>query len=902
MPESSRWHAEIRHRLEGLALPPAREAAIIQELADHLDDEFERAIASGAVEAEAAKQVLAGLSNGTLLEDGLRTLERSPGLEQIVPGKARGSYLITDLWQDFRYGARMFRRNPGFTALAVLSLGLGIGANAAMFNIVSAVLIRPLPFPDSGRLVRAANSGFYPPGGLVALQQQSRTMDFAGFKPGVDLNLTSHGEAWRLTGSSVSANLFTVLGVEAELGRVFRSGDDQPGQHNLVVLSHALWQDRFGGEPGVIGQTITLGGVDRQVVGVASSRFAFPDASTRFWIPLRLDPRDQSAYWAQDFMPVVARLRAGVTLAQAQSEIQALSRQMIALYPYPMGRNFNAQSTVIPLQEFLVKDIRVRLIVLQCAVGLVLLIACSNVANLLLARAASRQKEMALRTALGAARSRIVRQLLTESIMLAIAGGAAGVAMAAWSASALEVVLPADAAGWSDFSVGWQVVLFAGVLSVLTGLAFGLTPALTVFGPDLAGSIKTGGQRSAGTARARFRSALIVGEVAVAVVLSVGAGLLIRSLWKLAQVNPGFEPKNILTLRISPDQSLCKDRSRCIAFYDELLRRARDLGQIQDVAAANTLPLSSSVPTLPVVVEDHPYEPSERTAPLFWAGAVTPDYFRLMQIPILVGRALTVADGEKSAPVVVISASTARRYWPNQNPIGKHIRPVFEDRWRTVVGVAGDVRQFDLANRAPDLIPGAIYMPYSQSVEASRRVPAAMTLIVRTGTQPPAVASDIRQLVGDLNPNVPVGEISTMESLLDASSQQSRSMAWLFAGFASVALLLAAVGAYGVVSWSTAQRTFEIGLRVALGASRQSVFSLVIGQSLRLVILGLALGVMASFALTRALAAFLYATAAWDAVTFSCVSGLLVAVALLAGFFPARRAASVDPLIALRME
>jgi putative ABC transport system permease protein len=902
MLENSRWREEIRRQLDRLGLPPAREAEIVEELSQHLEDEYRKALACGASEEEARQQVIEGLSGGKLLAEELAPVEQRINPEPIVPGKARGISVFRDLWQDVRYATRILRKNPGFTALAVLSLALGIGGNAAMFSIVSAVLIRPLPYPEPERLVRAANDGYYPPGGLVALQRQSRTMDVSGYMPTIDLNLTGQDGVWRLTGSSVSANLFTVLGVEAELGRAFRNGDDQPGKDNLVILSHTLWLERFDGDPGVIGRVITFGGVGRQVVGVMPPRFAFPDAAARFWIPLDLDPRDENAYWAHGFMPVVARVRPGATLAQAQNEIRSLSRQMLALFPYPMGSDFNAQSTVIPLQEFLVTNVRARLIVLQCAISLVLLIACANVANLLLARASSRQKEMALRAALGAARGRIVRQLLTESVLLAFAGGAVGVLLAGWSASALKLVLPADAISWPDFSIGWQVLLFASALSVVTGLAFGLAPALTLFGYDLAGMIKTGGPRSMGTARARFRSALIVAEVALAVVLSVGAGLLVQTLWRLAQVNPGFQPQQVFTLRVSPDQSLCNERSRCIALYDEVLRRAQSIPRVYEVAAANTLPLSNDVPSLPVVVQGRPYVPSEHTAPLFWAGAVTPAYFRLMHIPILEGRGLTAGDGERSEPVIVVSAATAQYYWPGQNPIGKHIRPVFENAWRTVVGVAGDVRQYDLANHAPNYIGGALYMPYSQAVENDRQLPASMTLIVRIGGDPSGVVSGIHKLVHDLNPNVPISEVRAMESLVDASTQQSRSMAGLFASFAGIALLLAAIGTYGVVSWSTAQRAFEIGLRVALGAPRRSVFTLVLGQSLRLVISGLALGVAASFALTHALSAFLYATASWDAFTFSGVSVLLLAVALLAGYFPARRAANVDPLTALRIE
>ena len=900
MLDTSQWYGEIRGRLHGLSLPPVREAEIVAEIADHLEQEYDRAIACGLAEADAERQALAALNDPGLLEQ-LRAVERGRPAETIVLGQPRRN-LAADFWQDVRYAIRMFRRNPGFTALAVLSLALGIGGNTVMFNTLSAVLLKPLPYPEPQRLVRADNTGFYPQGGLVDLQQESRTMEVAAYHAGVDCNLTGPAEPRRLTGSAVSANLPAVLRVDPELGRMFRAGDDQAGRDALVILSHALWQDRFGGDRQVVGRVVRLCGVDRRIVGVMPARFAFPDDTTAFWIPMHIDSRDQTAYWSGNFTPVIARLRPGVTIAQARDEIQALSRRMIALYPYPMGRNFNAQATVIPLQEFLVSGIRTRLILLQCAIGLVLLIACANVANLLLARAVSRRKEMALRAALGAARGRIIRQLLTESLMLSFAGGAIGVALALWGGAALRQMLPFDSAAGTGLSLSGPLLLFAGGLSLCTGLAFGLAPATTVLMRDLAGSIKSGGQRSAGTASARFRSALIVVEVALAVVLSVGAGLLIRSLWKLSQVNPGFDSTRLLTLRVSPEQSLCAQRANCVAFYQELVRRARELPHIADAAAANTSPLSSAIPAIPVEVEGHPYRPSEQTAPMFWAGAVSPEYFRVLHIPILAGRGLAAGDSERSPRVMVVSAATAQRWWPGQNPVGKHIRLVSEDTWRTVVGVAADVRQFDLADRSPDFVMGAIYMPYSQSVDSDRRIPAAMTMFVATDTDAAAAASAIRKLVAGLNSNAPVSDVRTMESVVESSTHQPRSMAWLFAAFAGTALLLAAIGAYGVVSWSTAQRTFEIGMRVALGASRQSVFTLVLGQSLRLVISGLALGIAASFALARTLGAFLYATTSSDAFTFMCVSALLLGVAVLAGYVPARRAARVDPLVALRVE
>jgi putative ABC transport system permease protein len=901
MPEDPKWRDEVAKRLASLNLPPEREAEITEELAGHLSDDYHELMASGASCAEALEIALDELNERPPLAEAMRSVERAAPREPVILGAPR-AHAAGDLWRDLRYALRMLKRSPGFTVLAVLSLALGIGGNVAMFRIISAVLIRPLPYADPGRLVQAANSGYYPPGGLVDLQQESRTMELAGYDPGLELNLTGWGEPVRLKGSAVSANLFQVLGVGVELGRAFRSGEDEAGRDNAVILSHQLWQEQFGGDPGILGRVVALGGVSRQVVGVASPGLAFPDSTTRFWIPLHLDPRDATAYWARGFMPVIGRLRNGVSLSQAQHEIAALSGQMLRLFPYPMGRDWAATMTVVPLRQFLTAGIRLKLLVLQFAVGLVLLISCCNVAGLLLARGTARQKEIALRAALGASRARIVRQLLTESVVLALAGGLFGVLIAFMADGVLQTAVPSTWGAMSSAQPGWPMLVFAGALSLLTGLIFGLAPALVASRQDLANAIKTGGQRAAGAARARLQGALIIGEVAVAVVLTISAGLLIRSLWKLVQVNPGFQPQRVLTLRVSPNQSLCTQRTACIALYDELLRRAREIPGVRDAAAANTLPLAANIPSSAVKVEGLPYAPAERTAPLFWAGAVTPGYFRLMGIPIVQGRTLEDADGEKAAPVIVVSAATARRYWPRENPIGKHVQLVWEDRWRTVVGVAGDVRQFDLAGRSPGFISGAMYMPYTQAGDTDRQLPAVMALLIRTTADPLRIVGDIRELVRQLNPNVPVDEIHSLVSLVNESTQQPRSMMWLFVSFAAVALVLAAVGAYGVVSYSTAQRTFEIGVRMALGAGRRNIFGLVLGQSFRLVLAGLALGFMASLVLTRLLATFLYGTTTNDPLTMATVCGVLVAVALFAGYVPARKAAGVDPLRALRAD
>ncbi|HEY8147560.1 MAG TPA: ABC transporter permease [Vicinamibacteria bacterium] len=855
------------------------------ELRFHLAVREEEYRAAGLDAAEARHAAARQLGNPVALKEECRDMWTYPRVET--------------LWQDARFAGRVLRKSPGFTALAVLSLALGIGVNAAMFSVLSAVLLRPLPYGEADRLVRL--TGSYPKGAVVALQERSRTMDVAGASADSELNLTGQGEAARLVGSTVSANLFGVLDRGAERGRAFETGDDRPGRDRVVVLSHALWESRFGGDAAVVGRTISVEGVDRQVVGVMPPGFHFPSASVQLWIPLRNDPSQTEDYWGFGWMPVVARLRPGATLSQAQDELRALRPTIAAMFPWP-SPSWNMNAAVVPLQEDLVRDVRRKLLVLQSAVGIVLLIACVNVASLLLSRAAARKKEIALRAALGASRGRILRQLLTESVALAVVGGVLGVALARVTLLGLEAVLPADAREFSQVGVDLPALLFVTAVSVASGLFFGLAPALSASRVDLAASVKAGGQRGAGRAGARLRSSFIAAEVALAVVLAVGAGLFIRTLWGLTRVDPGFRPEQTLAVRVTPNPSTCQPRSACIALYDELLRRLRDLSGSSDVAAANALPLTGTEPLLPVELEGHPLATTNPVAPLVWAGAVTPSYFRVMRMPLLRGRSFDEADAERAARVVLVSAATARRYWPNDDPIGKRIRVVWDAEWRTVVGVVGDVRQYTLSGRSPADITGAVYMPYPQAVALNRQIPVAMSLLVRTTGDPSRMGAGIREMVASVNPSVPVGDAQTMEAVVTSSVSEPRSMMWLFASFAACSLLLAAIGTYGVVSYTTAQRTYEIGVRVAVGATRGDIFGLVIGQSLRLVLSGLAAGVVAALLLGRALSSFLYGVSAADPVTFAAVGALLVLTALLAGYVPGRRAANTDPVRALRVD
>ena len=868
----------------------AREDDMRKELSADLELEAEEQIEAGVPADEARYAAQRALGNRTLVEEEIRDMWVWTWFQQ--------------LGQDIRYAFRTLRKNAGFTLVASLSLALGIGGNAAMFSLVDGVLLRPLQYSEPDRLVRP--TGYYPTGGFLALQQLSRTMEFATYsdKPenGSDFNLTGQGEAMHLTGSVVSANIFTLLGVGAKLGRTFQPGEDHAGQDSLVILSHALWRNKFESDPNVIGRVVKINGLDRRVIGVMPPDFKFLNPDDQLWVPLHIDTGNPDEIWGHGFKPVVGRLRPQATLAQARGEIRTMIPEIIRTFPYPMARSWNADATVLPLHQDLVGNVRAKLLVLMGAVGVVLMVACVNVASLLLSLAASRRKEIALRTALGAARERIVRQLLTESLVLALAGGALGLALAFGALSALGAFLPGDIPGRAEIVMNWHVLIFVAALALLTSVAFGLAPALRASKSGLAESVRAGGQRTNDAAGISLRSFLIVGEVALAVVLVVGAGLLLRTLWRLMQVNPGFRGDHVLSVRVTPDQSSCQQRAACVALYDEVLRRARELPGVSEVAAANTVPLSGEAPYVVAEMEEHPLREGESLAPLLWAGGITPDYFHVMGIPLLQGRAFRDSDAEKSSGVMIVSAATARKYWPGENPVGKHIRLVWDKDWRTVVGVAGDVRQFNLADRPLDWIDGAIYMPYSQSVDANQKLPSAMYLIARTAKEAGYFGHDVHALISSVNPNVPVGEVRALEAIVLDSASQSRSMMWLFLVFAATALALAAIGTYGVVSYATSRRTFEIGIRVALGASRSSIFGMVIRQSLELVIAGLGLGAGAALLLSRLLSDFLYGVSAQDPLTFLAVAGLLVCMALAAGYLPARRATKVDPIVALRYE
>jgi putative ABC transport system permease protein len=728
-----------------------------------------------------------------------------------------------------------------------------------------------------------------------------KAMDVGAYLDGAEFNLTGRGEASRLYGTSVSASFFSILGARPAMGRAFVTGEDHPGQDNVVILSHALWQKEFGSDPNLIGQSVSLDGANRQIVGIMPADFQFPSQKTQLWVPVHLDPRNVGNYWGGGFMPIIGRLRDGVTLAQAHSELRAALPELRTLFPWKMPDALWGGTSVISLQTKITGDVQIKLYVLLGAICMVLLIACANVANLLLSRGVTRQREMAVRAALGADRRRILQQLLTESGLLAACGAVFGILFAINGLKWLKVILPADTPRLGSITIDWRVLAFTASVALLTGIISGLAPALYAAKTNLTESLTKGGRRSGTMGSShRMRSALAIAEVTFAFILVIGAGLLVKSLWELLRVNPGFQTESIITARITPNSSFCAVPARCQNFYDELTDRVRATPGVNDAALVNVLPLDGRISAFAADVEDHPRNPSD-PAPVFFESLITPNYFHIMGIPLLRGRALTPADsGPDAASVALVSASTAERFWPKQNPIGKHVRRTFVKDWTTIVGVVGDVHEENLAERFPDFIDGAIYAPYGVHQASGRPRPINMTLVLRISNDQMNFGQALRQIVAGLNPDAPVSDVSTMRSIVTKSASEPRSTVALFAVFAALALTLAAIGIYGVISYSVTQRRPEIGMRMALGAQWQDIVRLIVGHGARLALIGIAIGIAAAYALTRLMKSLLFGVSATDPVTFIAVSILLILVAIAACYIPVRRAMRVDPMVALR--
>ena len=811
-----------------------------------------------------------------------------------------GARRLEEFLQDLRYAARMLRKNPGFTLIAVLTIALGIGANTAIFSLVNGILLRPLPYYQPDRLIQV--TGFYPRGAYAAMRSQLQTFQPAAYAEGYEFNLIGKNVPLRVTATLVSADLFSILGAPAGLGRTFRSGEDLATQNNYVVLSHRIWQQRFASDVSVIGQWINLDGIQRQVVGVMPPEFRFPSPQTDMWVPLEIDPRNSDSYWAGDYMPVIGRMRPGATLAQASSEIQLFQSHVSSLFPWPMPATWNANVAAVSLQDGLVGDVRARLLILLIAVALVLLIACANVANLTLSRASVRGKEMAVRISLGAGRSRLVRQLITESVLMAGVGGALGLALASSGLSMLKSLLPPETPRLSDVTLDWRVFLFAGALAIITGIISGTAPALHASRPQFTEALKAGSRGATHSSSQIVRRALMIGELGLAVLLVCGAGLLIHSLWALSHVDPGFRSENVLMARITPNESFCHDTGRCFSFYRDLVEKVRAVPGVTNAALINTPPLGGRVQKRVVKIENYVPE-TAKPEPLLWMNAVSPGYFAAMRIPLLRGREFTESDTSGNSRVAILSAETARRYFPNQDAVGKHLRLVGQEDWCTIIGVAADVRGYTLRQNIPEWMDGAMYLPYGPgSTLRDGRVPSEMTLIVRSSASQRQLEDPLRKFASSLSDDTPVAEFKPMPVILSDAVSAPRAVTSLFSAFAAVALVLGIVGIYGVISFFVGQRTREIGVRMALGARPRDVLKLVIWEGLSLTLIGVAVGLAAAFALTGYLGSLLYGVGATDPLHFAAVAALFAIVAVAACYIPARRAMRVDPLVALRYE
>jgi predicted permease len=805
------------------------------------------------------------------------------------------------LLQDIRYGLRILWKSPGFAIVAVLTLALGIGANTAIFSLVNGILLVPLPYSHPEQLVGV--TGTYPRGAFAALRQQARTLDVATYAEGHEFNLTGVGEPVRLASTMVSAELFSVLGVKPELGRTFLPGEDAAGQDNYVVLSHALWQQRFGSDPSVIGRAIQIDGMSRQVLGVMPAQFRFPSGKTQMWLPLHIDASNPTNMWASDYMPVIGRLRTSATLEQARSEIRMFQSRVGELFPFPMPKDWNADISAVPLRSNMVGDVRTRLLVLLGAVAMILLIACANVANLMLSRGATREREIGIRSALGAAPSRIARQLLTESVVLASLGGALGLAFATAGTSLLKFALPPSTPRLVDVHLDWRVLVFTGALSVLTGVIFGLAPAFQSSRTALAEPLKSGARGTTLSVSQRLRSSLAVAEVGLVSLLIIAAGLLIRSFWELSHVDPGFQPERLVTARITPSEFFCSDTERCLTFYRSLLEQVQASPGVNGAALVNTLPLGGRVAKRSVNIENFVSPTGGLVSPLFWMNTISPDYFRVMNVPLLSGRSFSTAEMSGNPPVAIVNIETARRFWPQKDAIGKHLRLLGEANWRTVIGVAADVRAFNLQKTIPDYMRGTVYLPLgATSTLEDKRVPSETTIAMRTSSDESQTGAMLQRVVASLNQEVPVSEVRTMNAVLAEAVSTPASTTSLFVIFAALALILGMIGVYGVLAFLVSKRTREIGIRIALGAQRSDVLWLILREGAKFGAVGIALGLAGAFVVTRWLSSELYRVSAVDPITFGSVAAMMAVVTMLACYVPARRAMKVDPLIALRYE
>src|SRR5215469_7024093 len=873
------------------------------EMRAHLDEKVDALIASGMSREEANRTARREFGNVTLLAERSREVWRWPSFESFVA--------------DIRFAFRMLRKSPGFTAIAVLTLALGIGATTAIFSVVNAALFQALPYHNSNRLMFireklpkfSANPIGVSAPDIAVMARENRVFTGVAAFTTMQLNLSGSGTPERVSIARISANLFSLLDASPAVGRIFQDGEDQP-DHFVTVLSYGLWQRLFGGDPSAVGRSVMLNGYSYTIIGVMPQAFEFPPrglswyGTADLWIPMALT-HDELTDLGDNFdWGVVGRLKAGVTPARAQSDMNVVAADVLKTWGLPPTMKIELDLVVTPLREVVVSDVQTLLYLLLGAVDLLLLIACANVANLLLARTSARRREMAMRTALGAARGRVIRQLLTESILLAFAGGALGVFVAVWATKLLAALAPVNIPQVQGIGVDRTVLLFAALLSAVTGVLFGLAPACAASRTEVNEILKQESRASAGgRSSASARSAFVIAQVAIAFVLVIGGGLLIRSFVDAQSSSSGVHAENVLTATISLPSAQYSQSVRAEEFFRQLTQRMESTPGVESIGFASDLPTEMDWDHI-FVVEEHP-TPARAQAPGSVNSVVLGNYFQTLGVPLVRGRFFTPEEEKGNANVLIISAGMAKKYWPGEDPIGKRVKwgaAESKDPWLTVVGVVGDVKDEALDQPVLPHTYESYLSVCSQKDAMQRSMCNTLNVAVRSHVAPASVLSGLQGALHDIDPAEPLTRVRTLQDVLESSIAPRRFNTFLLAIFACAALLLSSIGLYGVISYSVGQRTHELGIRMALGAQPREILRVILGQGLKLLVIGIAIGLAASLALTHLMADLLYGVSATDPLTFVAVAVLLVLVTLLACYIPARRAMKVDPMIALRYE
>ena len=902
------WQAFVRSRLQLPGLTPERESRVVRELAAQLDDFYREAIASGASDSDADAHACRQIHDWERMAQDVWLADRRharPGYERTIeprlerltggqpglpPGKPGGLLMFANMLRDIRYALRQLAKNPGFTVVAILTLGLGIGASTAIFSVVNGVLLRPLAYPHPESLVRVheilQKFGRFSvaPATFLDWRQQNTVFEHIAAMNGTGATLVGSTGAERLAGGLVSWNMFELLEVTPALGRTFRAEEDAPGKDAVIIISHGMWQQRFGGDSGILGKAITLSGTPVTVIGVMPAGLAFmPEAE--FWRPLAFGATPTRG---GHFLAVIARLKPGVTVEQAGAEMKTISERLAVQYPEASA---NESAEVIGLQDSVVAGIRPALLTLLSAVGVVILIACANIANLLLVRASVRGKEIAIRTALGAGRWRLVLQMLSESVVLALAGGSVGLLLAYLAIRPIQTLSAGSIPRVNDVSIDGSVLLFALGISLATGILFGLAPAWQVSRSTIGSVLKEGGRSSTASSGQWVRSGLLVAEVAMSIVLLVGAALLLRSFARLTNVDPGFRPEHVLAFRVALPNTAYPENHHRIAFFDKLLDGLEDLPEVTSAGMTQTLPMRGDY-ILTFTIQGQP-APKPNEGPSANYRVASPNYFQALGIPLLRGRAFTDRDGEKSPQVAVVDQKFVERYFPDRDPIGQGIDiGNGTDGFFEIVGVVGSIRLHNLEEHpAP-----AMYVPFTQNPFG------AAWVVARTTGEPRALSAAVRQTVQKIDGALPTFAMTPLATVVSDSVASRRFSMLLLGVFAVIALFLAAVGLYGVVAYSVSQRTQEIGLRMAIGAQRGDVLRMIVGGGMKLAIVGVAIGIACALALAQLVATMLFEVKPFDPASYSATALVLLAVAALACYVPARRATRVDPIVALRQE